>query len=307
MTDATTNARSPRQDDWMNDDAYDDLSWLPDDDGDDDYLDPAEAARRDAAAMQRALGVDDVYGYHVEDRRFDEGDDPSGDVVALHDAAPAPALQEPAYPYLDGHRYSGCRGEACPRQRCWTGGPTPRLASRLQQFSQASETLYVPGAPCLGCLHARSEEVTLPVALDRRPKPDHAPSPSSRRKNAASTFGAERKNADSVSGIVCGDADSVSGAERGDTMSTSASEHLEVGGDGAAATVERVICARGLWEHAVSPAAFAARRVPLVAALQIDLDGHVECPAFEPRAETHPVIEAHLAHRRQRDRSRRAR
>ncbi len=276
MTAATTNARSPRHDDWMDDDAYDDLSWLPDDDDDDEYTDPVEAERRDAAAIRHALGVDDVYGYHVEDRRFDEGDDPTGDVVAPHDAAPE--FQEPAYPCLDGHRYSGCLGQACPRQRCWTGGPTPALAARLQQFGQASETLYVPGAPCLSCLHAQAEEVTLPVALDRRT--NGAPAPHVRRPDDARPLEIGRKDEEP------------------------APDHAGAR-DEASSRVERVTCARGLWLHAVSPAAFAARRLPLVAALEIDLEGHVECPAFEPRAGTHPVVAAHLAQRRQRDRVRR--
>lgn len=287
MTAHTTDARSPRQDDWLNDDAYDDLSWLPDDDDDDEYIDPAEAARRDALAMRRALGVDDVYGYHVEDRRFDEGDDPAGDVVGPHDEAPE--LQEPAYPCLDGHRYSGCLGQACPCQRCWTGGPTPRLATRLQQFGQASETLSVPGAPCLSCLHAHTEEVTLPLALTRRT--DDALSPGVRR---VSEEPVPYRSSPAKEPTIQSHGRGREGAP-----------DRPGAGEKSAERVERVTCGRGLWLHAVSPAAFAARRLPLVSALEVDLEGHVECPAFEPRAETHPVVEAHLAQRRQRDRARR--
>src|SRR5262249_31577449 len=56
------------------------------------------------------------------------------------------------YPCLQGVRYSGCVGEACPLDTCWTGAPTPAyLARRRSRWVGAAS--YLGDTLCHRCRH----------------------------------------------------------------------------------------------------------------------------------------------------------
>ncbi len=70
----------------------------------------------------------------------------------------ATARGQDRYPCLEGPRYSGCVGTACPLDLCWTGGITVGLAYRLSLRTPLSTTIYRPGAPCHECSHVQQDD-----------------------------------------------------------------------------------------------------------------------------------------------------
>jgi len=177
------------------------------------------------------------------------------------------------FPCLDGVRYTGCLGLACPLERCWTGAATVSDAYRRARVSTA---LYLPGAPCHGC--ACLAEDIVPAA-GRRPA-HHVP--------ATDASGHAATESNDVPNPSRSD-DAVPGGEDD-------GERAECGEQGAR---RRITCARGLWAHPISLSSFVTKRIPMR-----DQDEPEACPGYEPRAdgEPHPAIATHLRRRRERAR-----
>ena len=98
-----------------------------------------------------AAGLESCYGYHIE------APEPAC-ALCVRDDPPAAR----SFPCLDAlNTYSGCLGEDCPLQLCWSGAPTPRylalLRARLHLRQGGDE--YVAGARCPDCLFAQSTTV----------------------------------------------------------------------------------------------------------------------------------------------------
>lgn len=101
-----------------------------------------------------AAGLESDYGYHIE------APQPVCEVHVRDDPVAARS-----YPCLDAlNTYSGCRGDACPLQTCWSGVPTPRYLAllRARLHLRQGEDDYVAGALCPDCLFAHS--TTMQVA-----------------------------------------------------------------------------------------------------------------------------------------------
>jgi hypothetical protein len=76
-------------------------------------------------------------------------------------------MDDRRFPCLDGHKYSGCLGQACPAVRCWNGrrvrltggGPVPADA-----FDRPLQVVRYTASDCPNCRHA----VDLQVAGELR-------------------------------------------------------------------------------------------------------------------------------------------
>lgn len=114
---------------------------------------------RESAEIQRALGVETTYGYHVESRGRRAVDALAG--IAISSAGDPPSTQ--TFPCLSGYTYNGCLGDSCPLEECWTGGATVSFARKKREETRVSVALYLPGAPCHTCVHLVEDEVTVPA------------------------------------------------------------------------------------------------------------------------------------------------
>ena len=108
----------------------------------------------DEEAITEALGLESAFGYHIERAPRPR---------AIIHVRERPARQW--YPCLDTEdRYTGCLGEACPLEMCWTGRESISYLAALRTRFQPTDAAYAPGACCTDCAHAR--EVGVP-AIDR--------------------------------------------------------------------------------------------------------------------------------------------
>ncbi|MDB5058958.1 MAG: hypothetical protein JWO59_2430 [Chloroflexi bacterium] len=116
----------------------------------------------DDKAITDALGLESAYGYHVE--------------VAPRLPFTVPVQDRPAvpwYPCIETNQsYTGCLGEACPLEVCWTGGPSVSYAAALRRRFHPTDAEYAPGALCLRCRHV--QEITI-AAIDARRGLIHLP------------------------------------------------------------------------------------------------------------------------------------
>lgn len=119
----------------------------------------------DDTAITRALGLDSSFGYHVEE-------EPAPPRLPIaQQARERPAV--PWYPCIDTNAgYSGCLGEGCPLEVCWTGSPSISYAAALRRRFHPTDAEYAPGARCLTCRHVR--ETTI-ATLDQRHGMIHLP------------------------------------------------------------------------------------------------------------------------------------
>lgn len=103
--------------------------------------------RTDTQLVAETLGLETGYGYHIEVA-------PASPLDALLRAS-APAPSGPlAYPCVEADlTYTGCLGEACPLQTCWSGAATPGHLASLRQRLHPGDWAQVPGALCPGCAH----------------------------------------------------------------------------------------------------------------------------------------------------------
>jgi hypothetical protein len=116
----------------------------------------------DDEAIAGALGLDSAYGYHIE------VEPPLPFTVPAQDRPPAPW-----FPCVDVDlSYTGCLGEACPLEVCWTGGPSISYAAALRRRFHPTDAEYAPGALCLRCRHVT--EITI-AAIDERRGLVHLP------------------------------------------------------------------------------------------------------------------------------------
>jgi hypothetical protein len=198
----------------------------------------------DDREIRASLGLESAFGYHIERRTPWAGEPRYQDVLAALEAARAPdasptdlaaarrqaparrARRQPSpYPCIKGVRYTGCIGETCPLQRCWTGAPTPGvLARRRARWVGAAS--YEGETLCQHCRHV--------VAGPTLPGGD-----------APQTGGAAAR-----------------GSPEG-TAQTSAEPCAIARGPSQRVTQGLLICARGQWRHAVSRSDFASRRIPI--------------------------------------------
>lgn len=110
----------------------------------------------DEDLIVKALGLESAYGYHIETAPRSPVD------VHVSDAAAASR-----YPCLTAeHVYTGCLGEACPLQMCWTGTPTLSYMAALQRRFHPADDIYVRGARCMRCKHV--EEISVSVLDQQR-------------------------------------------------------------------------------------------------------------------------------------------
>ncbi|MCA1597844.1 MAG: hypothetical protein LC769_02280 [Chloroflexi bacterium] len=184
--------------------------------------------QHEQAELRYTLGLDDASGYHVVDTEADALDDGVSllpwPIIADGPEDMARGQEAPAsFPCLDGARYSGCLGLACPLETCWTGAATVSSADRMHRMreeSRVSATLYVPGAPCHGCSYLRED-----VAPPCKPRAD-----GTRRVRHGAT-GDEKEDEPAVPGEP--------------------------------AARRRITCAQGLWAYPISLASFVTRRIPM--------------------------------------------
>ncbi len=231
----------------------------------------ARRKARDEDDLRQALGMEDVRGYQIV------GLDTNLDDIAIADdetllEAPEPELAR-TFPCLDGHRYIGCLGMACPLDTCWTGGATISFSARMRERTRVSTAVYLPGVPCHTCVHVHEDTVVVPAP---RPSPP-TPLPCAGEGSAGRS-----------SPLPVGEGTEVTAASG-------------EGGEGGA--LQRVTCGCGLWEHAVSLSSFVTRRIPM-----LDQETPEQCSSHVARAgeEPHPAVVAHLERRRARARERRA-
>jgi hypothetical protein len=117
----------------------------------------------DDTAIADALGLEDAYGYHIETV-------PRLLPFALPVRERPPA---PWYPCIEiDHTYTGCLGEACPLEVCWTGNPSLSYATALRRRFHPTDAEYAPGALCLQCRHVQA--ITI-AAIDARRGLVHLP------------------------------------------------------------------------------------------------------------------------------------
>jgi len=145
----------------------------------------AEEWRREQAELRHMLGVDDASGYHVVDedtpdalddgavaRQARQGRRPSAPVAA---GEPDDHVQgrRPGrlFPCLEGGRYTGCLGMACPLETCWTGAATISFAHKVREGAgtRVSTALYLPGAPCHTCARLHEDVAPARPPSGRRP------------------------------------------------------------------------------------------------------------------------------------------
>jgi hypothetical protein len=116
----------------------------------------------DDEAIAGVLGLESAYGYHVE----------AGPRLPFT----LPARERPVapwYPCIDVNQsYTGCLGQACPLEVCWTGGPSISYAAALRHRFHPTDAEYAPGARCLRCRHVG--ETTI-AAIDARRGLIHLP------------------------------------------------------------------------------------------------------------------------------------
>jgi len=97
----------------------------------------------DDTALAKALGLQSAYGFHVEE-------EPRPPFTL-------PIRERPArrwYPCIEAnHTYTGCLGEACPLEVCWTGAASTSYAAALQRHFHPADAEYAPKARCLRCRH----------------------------------------------------------------------------------------------------------------------------------------------------------
>ena len=246
----------------------------------------AEEWRREQADLRRMLGVDDAFGYHFVDTDRPNNLDACGDGARAPRAPWAPVSARPAearepdedaptrparhpFPCLEGGRYSGCLGMACALDTCWTGSATVSFARRTREQSHVSTMLYLPGAPCHECACLREDEIPAPRAAGQ-----------ARGAGRGAHEDSGERTGDERTGKARCEENDAAGPER--------------------ATLRRITCARGLWEHPISLSSFVTKRIPMR-----ELDEPRQCPGFAPRPEPHPAVAAHL--RRRRERARRLR
>ena len=106
-------------------------------------------------AIIAALGEESAFGYHIEHAPRPYV------IIPVRERPPTPW-----YPCLDTQsRYTGCLGDACPLEICWTGGPSISYTAALRNRFQSVDE-YTPGAPCLECRHV--QEVSIPVLDQQR-------------------------------------------------------------------------------------------------------------------------------------------
>lgn len=86
--------------------------------------------------------------------------------------------------------------------------------------------------------------------------------------------------------------------QRGDAAR--AREETPPPGEQAVGRLRRVACDQGLWAHPVSLSSFLLKRIPMLDQVEPE-----QCPGYQPRAEPHPEVLAHLRRRRERARQRR--
>lgn len=262
-----------------------------------DAREEAERWRHEQAELRHMLGMDDASGYSIV------GDGAPG-AMGTMDASAVPVVgpfnppvrQSPgavvgegtrspvpgrpagaAFPCLEGVRYRGCLGLACPLETCWTGATTVSYAAWMREGAHVSTALYLPGAPCHGC--ACLHEDTAPARAPRPPATTPPDADEGKRARARDVGGDSR--GDAAGGRANGGGD---GDERG-------------GEDRAAgrATLRRISCTRGLWAHPTSLSSFVTGRIPMR-----DADEPGDCPSFVPRPAPHPAVAAHLERRRER-------
>jgi hypothetical protein len=234
----------------------------------------------DDREIRASLGLESAFGYHIERRTSWSGEPRYQDVLAALEAARAPdaptadpamarrqaparraSRRTPSYPCIKGVRYTGCIGETCPLQTCWTGAPTPAaLARRHARWVGAAS--YVGDALCQHCRH---------VAADLTP-PGGDASPATAAAQESPEGCAEGTPQTSAEAAPCA-------ITRGPSQKV---------------TQGLLICARGQWRHAVSRSDFASRRIPI----KDDVDA-AACPAFEDAGALHPDVVAYRARHRQ--------
>jgi len=264
----------------------------------------ARRQARDENDLRQALGMEDVRGYQIV------GFDTNLDDIAIADDETLLELPEPelarTFPCLDGHRYTGCLGMACPLDTCWTGGATISFSARMRERTRVSTAVYLPGVPCHTCAHVREDTVVVPAP---RPSPTtHADwavgstEPTAQPTLPAALYGLAP---DRLRPVPVQPRAGEGSAGRSSPLPVGEGTEVKAasgeGGEGAA--LQRVTCGCGLWEHAVSLSSFVTRRIPM-----LDQETPEQCPSHVARAgeEPHPAVVAHLERRRARARERRA-
>lgn len=298
------------------------------------------ARRAEEAALRRALGLESAFGFYIVDASEDVSEDTAMD--AMRRVAPAligsivPVGREGDYPCLEGRRYTGCLGLACPLERCWTGGPTISQARALERRARVSTALYLPGAPCHGCaavMDVPQEKTALGLpalpasaravaarragtSVSEAPVCAGEAAPSScvsaRTAPAAAPPCADARTAQARPrhGVVPG-AGEGGAAKLGDGGAAKLGDGgvaelgddsvAEPGDESVAEATGRVDCSRGLWAHAISVSAFVSKRIPMLYEAEPAL-----CPGFAARSRPHPAVAAHLERRREQARRQRA-
>lgn len=123
---------------------------------------PREAQVDDDNAIAGVLGLESAFGYHLE----------SGPRLSF--AIPVRDCRVVSwYPCLAiDQTYTGCLGEACPLEVCWTGGASVSYEAALRRRFHPTDVEYAPGARCLLCRHVQEMSI---VAIDARQGLIHLP------------------------------------------------------------------------------------------------------------------------------------
>ncbi len=264
----------------------------------------ARRQARDENDLRQALGMEDVRGYQIV------GLDTTLDDIAIADdeallELPEPELA-PAFPCLDGHRYTGCLGLACPLDSCWTGGATVSFSARMRERTRVSTAVYLPGVPCHTCAHVREDTVVVPAPRPAPPLPLRGTPPLLPLPGEPVGLSTPRSREINPRGV--GVRGALAGQEsRGPVSPARPKRTLSADGtpgeESGSASLQRVTCGCGLWEHPVSLSSFVTRRIPM-----LDQEAPERCPSHAacPSGEPHPAVVAHLERRRARARERRA-
>ncbi len=107
-------------------------------------------------ALANALGLQSSYGFHVEEPPRP----PAAKLIRQ-------GLAQRWYPCIEeDNTYTGCLGEDCPLEVCWTDTPSTSYAVALRRHFRAAAADYVPGAQCLQCRHV--QQIAVEVIDGRR-------------------------------------------------------------------------------------------------------------------------------------------
>jgi len=110
----------------------------------------------DKQAIAGALGLESAYGFHIEE-------EPGPPLLLARDRRRA----LPWYPCLMVNQtYTGCLGDTCPVEECWTGALSVSYQAALRRHYSLTEGEYAAGARCLCCCHV--EEIAIPVIVGCR-------------------------------------------------------------------------------------------------------------------------------------------